>query len=259
MKAVILAAGRGTRIHTATHGRPKCLLDVGGRTILDCQIEALWSAGVTEIGMVLGYEGDQIVDHIDRNYGDEMDAFHFMWNPVYAATNNIYSLWVAREWAESDNFVCLNADVLCHPAILPPALRVPRSATMIVDPEWRDETMKVIIEDGSVIRMSKGIPRVEFSGTYIGITVFSRHIAPLLFQKIGALVRDGFVNEFFNRAVQEMVDTGLRVGVSSTAGLSWAEVDDPADLRYARSVVGPALPRPTSLVLPYAAPERAVA
>jgi choline kinase len=253
MKAVILAAGRGTRIRTATLGRPKCLLEVGGRTILDWQIDALWSAGVTEIGMVLGYEGHEIIDHIDRNYGREMDAFHFMWNPVYAATNNIYSLWMAREWLDSEDFVCLNADVLFHPAILPPALRVPRSATMIVDPEWRDETMKVIIEDGSVVWMRKGIPREEFSGTYIGVTVFSRHIGRLLFRRIGGLVHDGFVNDFFNRAVQNMVDDGLRVGVSSTAGLPWAEVDDPADLTYARVVVAPRLPGAALVLEPYPA------
>src|SRR5262249_3305283 len=146
MIAVILADGSGTRIQSATQGRPKCLLNVGGRAILDYQVESLWAAGVSEIGIVTGYQGHEIIEHIDQNFGEDFDSFHFMRNPLYSATNNIYSLWMAREWAASDDFVCLNADVLCHPAILPPALKRNRPVTMIVDPEWRDETMKVVIE-----------------------------------------------------------------------------------------------------------------
>ena len=259
MKAVILAAGRGTRIQSATQGRPKCLLNIGGRTILDNQIEGLWAAGVSQIGIVTGYEGDQIIEHVAENFGEDFDSFHFIRNPVYSATNNIYSLWMAREWAASDDFVCLNADVLCHPAMFPPALKLNRTVNMIVDPEWRDETMKVVIEDGSVIRMSKGISRAEFSGTYIGITVFSRRVTGLLFEEIGSMVADGRVNEFFNRAVQNLVDRGLRVGFSSTKGLPWAEVDDPADLRYARACVCPRLPKHISPTAPDRTPVLAVA
>jgi len=259
MKAVILAAGRGTRIQSATLGRPKCLLNIDGRTILDHQIEGLWAAGVSDIGIVTGYQGHEIIEHIDENFREEFDTFHFMRNPVYKATNNIHSLWMAREWAASDDFVCLNADVLFHPAILPPALKLANPVTMIVDPEWRDETMKVVIEDGNVVRMSKGIARGEFSGTYIGITVFSKRIHGVLFKEIGSMLVEGQVNEFFNRAVQNLVDRGLRVGFSSTRGLPWAEIDDPADLRNARNCVGPRLPKHISPATPDRTPVLAVA
>ncbi len=241
MKAVILAAGRGTRIQAVTHGVPKCLIDFGGRTILDYQVEGLWSAGISRIGIVVGHNADRIVEHIGRTYGDNLDSFHFIFNREFAQTNNIYSLWLAREWAGSDGFLCLNADVLCHPDILLPAPAPKRLVSMIVDPEWRDETMKVVIRNGSVIRMSKSISRTEYSATYIGITAFSRHVVPALFSEIGTMVAAGSVNEFFNAAVQRMVDRGLRVGFSTTRGLPWAEVDDPADLRFARSCVYPLL------------------
>lgn len=241
MKAIILAAGRGTRIENVTGGRPKCLIEFGGRAILDYQIEGLWAAGVSEIGIVIGHKGELIVDHVERTFGEYLESFHFIENPAYATTNNICSLWLAREWAESSDFLCLNADVLFHPDILRPELDG-RLVSMIADPGWRDETMKVVLRNGDVVKMSKGIPRSEYSATYIGITAFSRQIAPSLFDEIGGMIAEGQVNVFFNAAVQRLVDRGLRVGFKSTKGLPWAEVDDEADLKFARSEVYPLLP-----------------
>ncbi len=242
MKAIILAAGRGTRIERVTHGVPKCLIDFDGRTILDHQIEALWEAGVSRIGIVVGHNRDRIVEHIGQAYADHLDSFDFIYNPAFATTNNIYSLWLAREWVGSTDVIVLNADVLCHPAILLPAVATQRPASMIVDPSWRDETMKVIVRKGNVIRMSKAIAREEYSATYIGITVFRRPVVAQLFEEIHAMVAEGRVNEFFNAAVQRLVDRGLVVGLTSTSGLPWAEVDDEADLLFARYSVAPLLP-----------------
>ena len=78
--------------------------------------------------------------------------------------------------AEGRSFVALNADDAFDPEILPPAMVSTAPITMIVDPAWRDETMKVVIEDHSIVRMSKQITEREFRATYIGITVFSRRI-----------------------------------------------------------------------------------
>ena len=241
MKALILAAGRGTRIRSIHGERPKCLISFEGEAILDHQIHGLFAAGVREIGIVVGYESGQIVKHVETRYRDYLDRFSFIHNPKFETTNNIYSLWVARDWLRGEAFMCLNADVLCEPDILIPAARTTAPISMVVDPQWRDETMKVIIRDGRVAKMSKKISRSEFSGTYIGITTFSSEIQRDFFRSIDKLVAGGHVNEFFNVAVQELADTGVKVGFTSTAGLSWAEIDDPADLTFAREHVFPKL------------------
>jgi choline kinase len=137
--------------------------------------------------------------------------------------------------------MCLNADVLCDPDILIPAARTTAPISMIVDPAWRDETMKVIIRNGRVSRMSKKIHRSEFSGTYIGITTFSVGVQRDFFRSLDKFIASGRVNEFFNVAVQELADAGVRVGYTSTHGLPWAEIDDPADLAFAREHVFPKL------------------
>ena len=241
MKALILAAGRGTRIRS-THGeRPKCLISFEGEAILDHQINGLLGAGIREIGIVVGYQSEQILSHVCARYGRNLERFQFIFNPRFAETNNIYSLWVARAWLKGGRFMCLNADVLCDPEILRPAVATTAPISMIVDPEWRDETMKVVIRDGRVVRMSKAISRDQYSGTYIGITTFSREVQQRFFRSMQNLISAGKVNEFFNVAVQDLADQGVVIGSTSTAGLPWAEIDDPSDLAFAREHVFPRL------------------
>jgi len=241
MKGLILAAGRGTRIRSAHGERPKCLISCDGEAILDHQINGLLAAGIQEIGIVVGYQSQQVLSHVCARYGRKLDQIQFLFNPRFAETNNIYSLWVARTWLRGDSFMVLNADVLCDPEILRPAVAAATPISMIVDPEWRDETMKVVIRDDRVIRMSKTISREEYSGTYIGITTFSAGVQLRFFRSMSKLISAGRVNEFFNVAVQNLADEGVMVGSTSTAGRPWAEIDDPADLAFAREHVFPRL------------------
>jgi choline kinase len=243
MKALILAAGRGTRIRSVHGERPKCLIPINdhGDTILDQQIENLFSAGVSNIGIVVGYEMKQILNHVWARHRTFQPRIQFFKNARFAETNNIYSLWLAREWVMDDSFVCLNGDVVFDPRVLIPALNSSHPIRMIVDPEWRDETMKVIVNDGRIVRMSKGISREEFSGTYLGITAFSSAIHSRFFDRVETLIRSGRVNDFFNMAVQQLADEGVHVSPSPTWGLPWAEIDDPSDLQFARERVFPKL------------------
>jgi Predicted sugar nucleotidyltransferases len=243
MKGIILAAGQGTRIRSAHADHPKCLITFNDSdwTILDQQISSLLSAGVREIGVVVGYEKEQIIRHVTKNYWGSLGRFKFIENPEFAQTNNIYSLWLAREWLKGDSFVALNADVAFDADILPPAVVSTAPITMIVDPAWRDETMKVVISDDRILRMSKQITEEEFSGTYIGITVFARHIVDRFFKKVDRLIREGHYKIFFNVAVQQLIEEGVPVEYTLTNGHAWAEIDDPGDLAFARLHVFPKL------------------
>jgi len=241
MKAVILAAGQGTRIRSVHGERPKCLIEVDDRTILDHQLEALSKAGIDDVAIVVGYQKEQIINHVKARSLARKQRIEFIENPAYALGNNIYSLWLALDSVRGDNFVVLNADVIFDPEILVAATRPYAPISMIVDPLWRDETMKVITNGDRVTKMSKKISREEFSGTYIGITVFSKSIQPKLFGKMDKLISSGRVNEFFNVAVQELANEGVHVGFTSTEGSAWAEIDDPMDLVFAQDNIFPQL------------------
>jgi choline kinase len=190
----------------------------------------------------------QIIAHVRSSKRVHDQRIHFIENPVFAITNNIYSLWLALEWLRGDSFIVLNADVIFDPEILSSAILPNAPISMIVDPLWRDETMKVIIDGDRVTRMSKKITQEEFSGTYIGITVFSRSIQDRFFRTLNSIIGAGRVNDFFNVAVQELADEGVPVGYTTTDGLAWAEIDDPLDLTFARQSVFPNLaPRTSNL------------
>jgi L-glutamine-phosphate cytidylyltransferase len=241
MKAVILAAGQGTRIRSVHGEHPKCLIEVDGSTILDHQLEALSMAGVNDVAIVVGYEKEQIISHVSVRSLTNNQRIHFIENQAFAITNNIYSLWLALDWLRGDSFIVLNADVIFDHGILESAVRAYAPISMIIDPLWRDETMKVILEGDHVIEMSKKISREEFSGTYIGVTVFSKSIQNHFFRKMNKLIGFGRVNEFFNVAVQQLANEGVHVGFTSTEGLAWAEIDDPVDLSFAQRNVFPQL------------------
>src|SRR4030095_4947564 len=168
MKAVILAAGQGTRIRSVHGEHPKCLIEVDNTTILDHQLDSLSLAGIRDVAIVVGYEKEQIINHVMKRKGRNLQRIHFIENPAFAITNNIYSLWLAIDWLRGDSFIVLNADVIFDAEILNSAVQPDAPISMIVDPLWRDETMKVIIEGDRVTRMSKKISREEFGGTYIG-------------------------------------------------------------------------------------------
>ncbi len=241
MNAIILAAGQGTRIRSVHGEHPKCLIEVDHTTILDHQLEALSMAGIDDVALVVGYEKEQIIEHVKARKSSVTQRIRFFENPAFAITNNIYSLCLALEWLRGDSFVVLNADVIFDPEILSAAVRSNAPITMIVDPLWRDETMKVVVEGDRVIRMNKKISREEFSGTYIGVTIFSEAIQDRFFRTMNELISAGRVNEFFNVAVQKLANEGVRVGCASTDGLAWAEIDDPLDLTFAQQNVFPQL------------------
>jgi choline kinase len=144
---------------------------------------------------------------------------------------------------KDSSFLVLNADLAFDARILPPALSSEAPITMIVDPEWREETMKVVIARDRIVRMSKQITRSEFSATYIGITVIGDTVQRRLFDRIADLLDRGQQKAFFNVAVQQMADEGVHVAHSGTDGLPWAEIDDPGDLAFARRNVFPELVR----------------
>ncbi len=250
MKAVILAAGLSSRIRRVTNGTPKCLLRFGDQAILDFQLDSLFSAGVEETSIVVGYGKEHLMEHVFDRHPEKYGRIRFIENRYFAITNNLYSLWLAKNWVGEDDFLCLNADVLFHPAIIPPAVMTSAPISIIVDPEFREETMKVVIRNGRVLTIRKGISRAEASGTYIGITRFSRRVSKPLFESIGALVREGRVNDFFQAAVERLMAEGTPVSYTTTGGLPWTEVDDEADLNYAREQVYPRLAAQLGLLKP---------
>ena len=107
MKAVILAAGLGTRLRPITDNVPKCMVPVNGIRIIDKQIDNLLQNGITELFVVDGYKADILSAHLKEIY----PQVHIVSNPRYAETNNMYSLFLTSSFVKGEEFLLMNADV----------------------------------------------------------------------------------------------------------------------------------------------------
>ena len=230
--AVILAAGAGTRLRPRTEKIPKCLLEVGGRTLLDYQLDALAANGLRDILVVTGFGAEQIL----ARYSRRIRAVH---NPDFESSNNLHSLWAARSELAGRDFLCLHADVLFHPAMLPPLLASRADAAMLLDPALVEETMKARLDGDRVAEIGKAIPREKQGGTFLGIARFAPAASAALPEVLDALVADPrHRNDYFISCIPALAARGLHVEPVWTQGLPWIEIDFESDFdRAGRDVL----------------------
>jgi choline kinase len=239
VKAVILAAGSSTRLYPLTHNVPKCLLEIAGKTLLAHQLAALAACNVDEVVLVVGYLADVIRQALSAV--PAVQSVSLVDNPQYASTNNLHSLWVAREQLRGSPFLCLHADVLFHPQILEGCLHAEHDICLMVDREIHQETMKVAISSGTVVRIGKEIEPEAVAGTFTGIARCSAEGGRMLLEEADALVQAGETGVYFTAAVERLAQRGLAVGFSTTDGFPWIEIDFPEELERARREVYPAI------------------
>lgn len=237
MRAVILAAGSGSRLHPAVGPWPKCLARVGETTLIERQLQQLRDHGIAAITLVLGYRRESI----EAVCGRETEI---VYNPDYASTNSLYSLWLARNLL-SDGFIVLNSDVLVHPHLLTRLLTSSAENALLVAPRepgvrYSDEEMKVHVRDGCVLAIDKALPDAQSDGENVGIAKFSAGGAARLVPEVEALVAHGAVREWLPRAFHAFAQTHP-LHVVETGGLPWIEIDFPEDYARACHEVLPAI------------------
>lgn len=231
--AVILAAGAGTRLRPLTDSRPKCLLEVGGRPLLDYQLEALAAHGIGEVLVVIGHCADQV----RTRYANRLET---LYDPEYETTNNLHSLWTAREKFAGRDVLCLHADVFFHPDILRPCLGSPGDVTVVLDRTLVEETMKARVEGNSVVEIGKTIPPEKVFGTFLGIARFSANTSAALSAVLDTVVKEEKRRQdYFVACLPPLAAQGFRIGYTLTRGLPWIEIDVEADWRRAREEILP--------------------
>lgn len=234
MKAIILAAGRGTRLDGAAV-KPKCLVEVGGMTLLRRQIDSLKNAGLKDIVIVIGFGGESIREEC----GD--DDIAFVENVRFAETSSLYSLSLAREHL-LDGFVVLNCDVLFHPRMLSSLLESSyENALLLSDTDANpmgEEEMKVKIREGRVVDISKTLDPREADGENVGIVKFSAAGATALVGYMDQLIANGGGKDWAPRAFREFAQHHP-LHALSTRGLPWIEIDFPEDYQRAVNEIYP--------------------
>lgn len=235
MKAIILAAGKGTRLN-GIELKPKCLFEVGGQTLLERQITTLRELGLDDIVLVLGFEAERIRSLYE-------DQLSYVINSRFGETSSLYSLWLAREHL-LDGFVVLNCDVLFHPQLLARLLSSPHEDALLIDVVDKshnhlgEEEMKVKVSNDLVVDISKDMDPAEADGENVGIVKFSAAGARRLVEEMDALISRGSEREWAPRAFREFA-TRHPLHAISTGDLPWIEIDFPEDYRKAQEEIFP--------------------
>jgi choline kinase len=235
MRGVILAAGKGARLNGTAADRPKCLVKLGGKSLLQRQIAALRAAGVRDIVVVAGCQADRVI----REAGSGVAIVE---NPRFAETNSLYSLWLARGFL-AGGFIALNCDVLFHPRLLDDLLTARYEDALLVAPRdsatsYGPEEMKVTVRAGRVVAISKSLDPMDADGENLGIVRFGPSGARLLVEIMDRTIAGGRLRDWAPYAFGRFASERPLYAIG-TRGLPWIEIDFPEDYRRAVSEVLP--------------------
>ncbi|VAW95910.1 putative nucleotide sugar-1-phosphate transferase [hydrothermal vent metagenome] len=238
MKAIILAAGVGSRIRPLTDNCPKSLLKIDGKTILEMMLSHLQDCGINEVVFILGYLEDQIKEFVNENFPNLKS--HFVINERYEDTNTGFSLMLAKDLIKESVFIKFDADVVFEKEILQKLIDSEYSNCLCIDKNINldAEEIKVIIEgENRVVKASKSVNPKDAVGESIGIEKISGETAKLLFAELETMMADEKNHqEYYEAAYERLIETNVPFYALDITGLKWTEIDTKEDFMTARRI-----------------------
>jgi choline kinase len=238
MKAIILSAGQGSRLGQLTADRPKCLIEFGGRTLLDRQLDTLAASGVDEAVVVTGFNDEQIEAAIARRAGGP--RVRTIYNPFYKVADNLGSLFIARHELGGDCLVW-NGDTLVSEPLMGRVL-ANRRPGIFVTTDRKDsydaDDMKVVVgREGRLHSIGKRLPMRNVNAESIGLLAFRDGGAELFREAIETAIRSAEGTTIWYLRVIHQIARTRDVWTLDISGEEWSEVDFPEDLGRARELV----------------------
>ena len=233
MKAVLCAAGIGKRMHPFTIETPKPLLPIGEKTIIEYLLESLSAVGIVEVIVVVGYKAEMIKNKLGHQYGN--CKITYVYNPDFATTNNIYSLWLARGLVD-DGMIFFNCDIVFNDNLLRYVVADKRADSLAADFEivHVDDTLKALFENGRLVDIGK---RIEMSNSWaMGIYKLSQATSQKYFEIAEKLFLEDENNKNISFVVPlKILSKEVEIGAVPVFKGGWAEVDIPEDYAYAQA------------------------
>ena len=239
MKGIILAAGIASRLRPLTDNTPKCLLKVGDKPILQRAIDNLLENSIKDLVIVTGYLKEQIESFVNKSY--PFLKVEFLHNEDFATTNNIYSLWLAKESLKNEDFILLDSDIVFDGEIISLLLSggYDNCLALKTGTELGDEEIKVKVrKDNSILEISKEVPPGEAIGESVGIEKFSKAFGEKLFDILDDMIlKEGLKNVFYEAAFQRAINSGEKIFAVPVKNKFCIEIDFRQDLDEAEKAL----------------------
>lgn len=236
MRAILLCAGRGSRLDPLTRDQPKCLVEVAGKPILQHQLDALHANGIDDVAVVGGYRMARIRNYVRR----VRESVSLLFNPFWAVSNSIGSVWFAR-YLLDENFCILNGDTVIDALVLQQALRMAVGGVNLVverAPSPERDDMRVIVNRGMVGRCCKDLPCDEAQCRSLGIVLCNREGTKAYRAALAELMaEDTGVLHFHHDVVDRLAETGP-VHALELDSPRWGEIDTKEDIKAVERRLG---------------------
>ena len=230
MQAIIMAAGKGSRLGELTKGYPKSFVEINGKKLIEYNMDVLRDIGVEKIIIVTGYREDAFAE-----LTKDMDDVVLKYNPFYSLVNVLGSFYMGMDELD-DDFIFLHADTLCDKSIFDRLIQLEADVNLPVEyKKCDDEAMKVRSEGGKLVEITKQMPVEAAEGEFIGVASFRKEVLDVLKQKVKEVLADGDFASYFEGAIQRMIDeTECDIKPFDIGNAPWAEIDFKED--YDRAV-----------------------
>lgn len=226
-QAIVLAAGRGTRMASYSNATPKSLLEFKGEPLLARQLRSFSEAGIKRFIIVGGYLIDQMKAFVDASIYDII----LVDNPFYAEMNSIGSLWFAREYLEGDIFIT-NGDTFFENMIFTKLLSNHNEYVFGIDEgKKNDADYRVILSNQEVVDMGKDISEQDTMAEYIGIALVRGDGVGLFRELLEKTVKSGNYNLWWEDLFVELMAKNRKISYVDVTGCTWFEVDEVKDYR----------------------------
>ena len=239
MRIVVLAAGQGKRLLPLTTEVPKALLDIGGKTLIERQIEAFAATGIKDFTVVTGYGASRMEEAVAKIGGRLGVAVATVFNPFYAVADNLASCWMARG-AMTGDFIQVNGDNVFRSDLVEKLLAAPAAPVSVatnIKQAYDGDDMKVILDRGRLTEIGKTLPVDTVSAEAIGFYVFRGEGSQAYVDTLERSMRDAqALKQWFPSAIGSLAKR-IEIRTIPINGSQWCEVDFPVDLQQARRLV----------------------
>lgn len=233
--ALLLAAGTGSRLFPLTQNSPKCLTLVNNKSILERLVDSLKKQGFKRLVIVTGHEKDRIKEFLGSKSGDM--TVEYIHSPLFKTTNNIYSLWMARDII-NEPFILFESDLVVNSTLLDEMVFPDRIAVALMQP-WLNGTTVTISSSKQVKRFQKGTTESYGEIRYKTVNIYSFSLSSwrAIVKRLSQYIFDGRVNCYYETVFAEMVkDNSLALKPVSFDHKPWCEIDTIEDLAEAEKL-----------------------
>lgn len=219
MKAIILAAGMGTRISRFIDEKPKCMVDIGGITLIKYTVELLKSKGISKIIIAVGYKAELIKEEL-KNCEVE-----FAYNPFYDVTNGIASMWFARDYLDSEETIVMSGDVYLEPEIIERLIEVKSDPVLLADSSRVIEAdYRYNYENGILKKYGKDLSVEETTGECLGVAKLGKKYVVRYKEHMLKMINSQIHSVWWENVLYDL-SARENIYVEDINGCFWAEVD----------------------------------